>query len=113
MNVVVHQDKKNNEKIGKKSAEESRQETDFKEAKCCPSVVIQGQHGEKMVCAREVPRVTGTLGRANSHFDPTKRGWGRHHHVEAAVDWCSSILLALYRPTVYTTEILHFTLQKD
>ena len=34
--------------------------------------------------------VTGTLGKAKSHFDPTqpKRSRGPHHHVEAAVDWC-------------------------
>ena len=42
-----------------------------------------------------------------------KRGWGPHHHVEAAVDWCSSILFALHVYTIYTTEILHFIIQKD
>ena len=29
--------------------------------------------------------------------------------MEAAVDWCSSILLALHVHTIYTTEISHFT----
>ena len=48
-----------------------------------------------MVCVRGVPGVTGTLGKANSHFDPIQTGLGPHHHVEAAVDWCSLILLAL------------------
>ena len=97
MSIAVHQDKEKNEKTGKRKAgEERRQKTDFKEAACCPSAVVQGQHGEKRVCVGGVPRETGTLGKANSHFDPTKQGWGRHHHVEAAVDWCSSILLALY-----------------
>ena len=33
-------------------------------------------HGEKMVCMRGVPGVTGTLGKANSHFDPTQTGSG-------------------------------------
>ena len=53
-------------------------------------------HGEKMVCMGAMPGVTGTLGKDNSYFDPTKRGRGRHHHVEAVVDWCGSILLALH-----------------
>ena len=66
-----------------------------------------------MVGVRGVPGVTGTLGRANSHFDSTQTGRGLHHHVEAAVDWCSSILLALHVHTTYTTEISHFTIQKD
>ena len=49
-----------------------------------------------MVCVREVPGESGTLGKANNHFDPTQTGRGPHHHVEAAVDRCSSILLALH-----------------
>ena len=47
---------------------------------------FRGLHGEKMVCVR-----TGTLGKAKSHFNPTQTSWGPHHHVEAAIDWCSSI----------------------
>ena len=70
-------------------------------------------HGEKMVCVRGVPGVTGTLGKANSHINPAQTGRGPHHHVEAAVDWCNSILLALHVHTIYTTEISHFTIQKD
>ena len=53
-----------------------------------------------MVCARGVPGVSGTLGKANNHFDPTQTGRGPHHHVGAAVDWCSSILLALHVPYI-------------
>ena len=74
---------------------------------------FRGLHGEKMVRVRGVPRVTGTFRKANSHFDPTQTGRGLHHHVEAAVDWCSSILLALHVHTIYTTEISHFTIKKD
>ena len=47
MNVAAHQDKKKNEKTGKKKAEERRREIDFKEAACYLSAVVQGQHGEK------------------------------------------------------------------
>ena len=72
---------------------------------------FRGRHGEKRVCVRGVPKVTGTLEKTNNHFDPTQTGLGSHHHVEVAVDWCSSILLALY--TVNTTEILLFTIEKD
>ena len=52
-------------------------------------------------------------GNWDSHFDPIQTGLGLHHHVEAAVDWCSLILLALNVHTIYTTEISHFTIQKD
>ena len=42
--------------MGKREAgEERRQVTDFKEAACCPSVVVQGLHGKKMFFVREVP----------------------------------------------------------
>ena len=58
MNVAAHQDK---EKMGKRKAgEERRQETDFKETAFCSSAIIQGQHGEKMVCVEGVPGITET-----------------------------------------------------
>ena len=47
MNVSAHQEKKENEKTkkGKREAREKKkrkQATDFKEAVCCPSAVVQG-----------------------------------------------------------------------
>ena len=58
--------------MGKRKAGEGRRlVTDFKRAVCCSSV-IQGVAKRKMVCARGVPGVTGTLGKANNHFDPTQ-----------------------------------------
>ena len=46
MNVTAHQEKKNREtKTGKRRAgkkRERKQATDFKEAVCCPSAVVQG-----------------------------------------------------------------------
>ena len=33
-------------------------------------------HGEKMICVRGVPGVTGTLGKTNSNFNPTQTGLG-------------------------------------
>ena len=57
MNVAAHQDKEKNEKTGKRKAgEERRQETDFKESACCPSAVVQGPHGKKMVYVARVWR---------------------------------------------------------
>ena len=45
MNVTAHQEKKNKEtKTGERRAGEKRkQATDFKEAVCCPSAVVQGE----------------------------------------------------------------------
>ena len=113
MNVAAHQEKEKNEKTGKRKAGVERRQADFKEAACYLLRWFRRLHGEKMVCMRGVPGATGTLGKANSHFDPTQTGRGPHHHVEAAVDWYSSILLALHLHTTYTTEISHFTIQKD
>ena len=61
----------------RKAGEERRHKTDFKDAVCCPSSVVQGRHGEKIVCVGGVLRVTGTLGKANSPFDPTQTGLGK------------------------------------
>ena len=114
MNIAAHQEKEKDEKMGKRKAGVERRQANFKEAACYPSAVVQGAaQQKKMVCVRGVPRVTGTLGKACSHFDPTQMGQGPHHHAEAAVDWCSSILLALHLHATYRTEISHFTIQKD
>ena len=110
MNGATYQEKEKNEKTGKRKAEDR---PILKRMRATLLRSFRGLHGEKMVCVRGVPGVTGTLGKANSHFDPTQTGWGPHHHVEAAVDWCNSILLALHVYTIFTTEISHFTIQKD
>ena len=75
MNVAAHQEKEKNEKTDKRKAEQRRQ-ADFKEAACYLSAVVQGLHGKKMVCVRGVPKVTGTLGKANSYFNPTQTELG-------------------------------------
>ena len=111
MNVATHQEKKKNEKTFKRKAGEDR--PILKRLRDTLLRSFRGLHGEKMVCVRRVPGVTGSLGKANSDFDSTQTGRGPHHHVEAAVDWCNSILLALHVYTIYTTEILHFAIQKD
>ena len=35
---------------------------------------LKGQHCEKMVCVKGVAGLTGTLGKANSHFDSIHTG---------------------------------------
>ena len=46
-----------------------------------------------MACEKGVPGVTGTLGKANSYFDPTQKGRGLHHHyvwlLIGSVQFCS------------------------
>ena len=113
MNVAAHQEKEKDEKTSKKKAGEERRHVDFKEAAYYPSAVIQGLHSEKMVCVRGVPGVTGILGKTNSHFNPTQIRLGTAPPRCGAVDWCISILLALHAHATYTTEISHFTIQKD
>ena len=111
MNVATHQEKEKNEKTVKRKAGEDRPILKRLYAALLRS--FRGLHGEKMACVRGVPRIIGTLGKTNSHFNPNQTGRGLHHYVEAAVDWCSSILLALHVHTIYTREISHFTIQKD
>ena len=62
--------------------------------KLCAALLrsFKGQHGEKM---KGVSGVTGTLGKTNSHFDPTQTGGEPHHLVEVAVVWCSEVVFGL------------------
>ena len=109
MNVAAHQEKEKNEKTDKRKAEDR---PILKRLRATLLRSFRELHGKKMVCGRGVPGVTGTLRKANSNFNPTQTGLGPHHHVEAAVDWCNSILLALHVYTISTTEISRFTIQK-
>ena len=74
MNVAAHQDKEKNEKTGKRTAGEGRPILKWLRATLLRS--FRGLHGEKMVCVRGVPGITGTLGKASSHFNPTQTGLG-------------------------------------
>ena len=76
MNVAAQQEKQMNEKTVKRKAGVKRRQSNFKEDACYLSVVVQGLHSEEMVCVRRVPGVTGTLGKANSHFNPTQTEMG-------------------------------------
>ena len=76
MNVVAHQEKEKNEKTGKRKEGVERKQADFKVAACYPSAVVQRTARRKMVCMREVPGVTGTLGKTSSNFNPTQTELG-------------------------------------
>ena len=75
MNVAAYEEKDKTTAKGKEG-KKGRQATDFKEASCCTSAVVQGKNCKKMICVRGVPGITGTLGKANSHFVPTQTGLG-------------------------------------
>ena len=65
---------KENEKTDKREAgeEEKKRSTDFKKAKS-QSPVVQRAARRKIISMRGVLRVTNTLGKAKSHFEPMKR----------------------------------------
>ena len=74
MNVATHQEKEKNEKTDKRKAEEDR--PIIKRLRATLLQSFRGLHDEKMVCVRRVPVATGILGKADSHFDPTRKGLG-------------------------------------
>ena len=76
MNVAAHQEKEKNEKTGKRKAGVERRQADFEEAACYHSAVFHEAARLKIVCVRGVPGVTGTLGKDNSHFNPTQTELG-------------------------------------
>ena len=74
MNVAAHQEKEKNEKTGKRKAGEGR--PILKELRATLLRSFRGLHGEKMVCVRGMLGVTGTLRKANNHFNPIQTGLG-------------------------------------
>ena len=86
MNVTAYQEKEKNEetRTGKRrTGEERKQATDFNEAVCCPSAVVQGAAERKNDWG--VPGITGTSRRPTAISTQSKQGRGPHHHVEAVV----------------------------
>ena len=88
INVTAHQNKEKSEEMrkGKKGAGEKRkrkQAADFREAVCCPSAVVQGQHSEKIkgsAWGDWDPR------KGQQPFRPNPNGVGDR---TTTVDWCS------------------------
>ena len=69
MNVAAHQEKEKNEK------EKRENRPILKRLRATLLRSFRGLHGKKMLCVRGVPGVE-TLGKTNSHFDPTQTGFG-------------------------------------
>ena len=64
--------------MGMKRTEGRRQATNFREAVYCLSAVVHGAAQQKNG-SRGVPRVTGTLEKANSHFSTQPKRRRREH----------------------------------
>ena len=71
MNIVAHQEKEKNEetKMG-------REETDFKEAACCPSVVIRGAEQRKNGLCKGSARSDWDSQEGQQPFLPNSNGAG-------------------------------------
>ena len=76
MNVATHQEKEKNEKTGNRRQEKRKDRLILKRLRATLLRSFRGLHGEKIVRVRGVPAITGTLGKANSHFNPTRTGLG-------------------------------------
>ena len=78
MNVTTHQEKEKNEEMKKdkqRAGEKKKRKQGPILKKLCAALLrsFRGQHSKK---CRGVPGVTGTLRKANSHFDPIQTGSG-------------------------------------
>ena len=73
MNVANHQEKEKNEKTGKRKAGVERRQANLKRVRATLLRSFRGLHGEKMVCVRGVPGVTGPSGRPTAILNQSKR----------------------------------------
>ena len=67
MNVVAHQEKEKNKKTARGRQEKRKDRPILKRLRAILLRSFRGLHGEKMICVRGVPEVTGILWKANSH----------------------------------------------
>ena len=75
MNVVAHQEKEKNEKMGEREARvERKQEIDFEGAACCPPAVVQGTARRENGLSEGSARGNWDPRKGNSHFDQLKLG---------------------------------------
>ena len=56
MNVAAYQEKEKNEKTAKRKAGEERKQTNFEEAACYPSAIVQGAARRKNALCEESAR---------------------------------------------------------
>ena len=76
MNVAAHQEKKKNEKTGKREIvkEEIKQSIDFKKGCVLLFYGRSASSPRKFKSRKGVPEISGTVGEVNSYFDPTQAG---------------------------------------
>ena len=109
MNVAAHQDKEKNEKTGTRKEGVERRQTNFKEAACYPTAVVQGAAWQQMVCVRGVPGVTGPSGRPTAILTQPKRVGNRTTTLRrlliGAVQFCSLYMYILYIRQKFRTSL--------
>ena len=111
MNVAAHQEKEKNEKTGKKKAGEERRLAYFKEAARYPSA-IQGAARRKNGSCEESARGNWDPRESQQLFQPNPNGVGDRTTTLRRLLICA-VNFARFTCTIYTTEISHFTIQKD
>ena len=95
MNFAAHQEKERNEKTGKRRAgEDEDKRLILKRLRVTLLRSFKGQHGEKNGLCEGSSRGKWAGRLTAISIQPKWGCMGPHHYVEAAVDWCSSILLA-------------------
>ena len=109
MNVATHHEKEKNEKTGKRKAGVKRRQANFKEAFATLLRSFRGLHGEKMVCVRGAPRVTGTLGKTIAILTQPKRIGDRTTTLRrlliGAVQFCLLYMYILYIRQKFRTSL--------
>ena len=109
MNVANHQEKKKNEKTGKRKAGVERRQANLKRLRATLLRSFRGLHGEKMVCVRRVPGVTGTSGRPTDILTQSKRVGDRTTTLRrlliGTVQFCSLYMYILHIRQKFRTSL--------
>ena len=107
MNVATHQEKEKNDKTGKRK--EGKDRPILKRLSATLLRSFRGLHGEKMVCVRGVPGVTGTLGKAIAILTQPKRVGDRTTTLRrlliGAVQFCWLYMYILYIRQKFRTSL--------
>ena len=91
MNVTAHQEKEKNEEMRKGRRKKNRRPVLKKLCAAGTSAVVQGEAYRKN--EGKCPEQLRPSGRPTAISTQPTWGGGRHHHDEAAVDWCRTNLL--------------------
>ena len=109
MNVANHQEKEKNEKTGKRKAGVDRRQANLKRLRATLLRSFRGLHGEKMVCVRGVPGVTGTSGGPTAILTQSKRVGDRTTTLRrlliGTVQFCSLYIYILHIRQKFRTSL--------